>query len=72
MQDYVSKELNKDIIYLSLILLIESTIAGYDIPNTHEDFVNLNAKERVKCRKDLLIEYRYWAGMYIYEAMKKV
>jgi len=53
-------------------LLTEKTIAGYDIPDTHEDLVNLNAKERVKYRKDLLIEYRYRAGMYIYEAMKKV
>ena len=72
MQAYVRKELNKGIIYLSPILLTERTIAGYDIPDTHEDLVNLNAKERVKYRKDLLIEYRYRAGMYIYEAMKKV
>jgi hypothetical protein len=72
MQAYVSKELNKGIIYLSPILLTKRTIAGYDIPDTHEDLVNLNAKERVKYRKDLLIEYRYRAGMYIYEAMKKV
>jgi len=72
MQAYVSKELNKGIIYLSPILFTERTIAGYDIPDTHEDLVNLNAKERVKYRKDLLIEYRYRARMYIYEAMKKV
>ena len=37
MQTYVSKELNKGIIYLSLILLTEGTIVGYDIPHTHED-----------------------------------
>ena len=67
-----SKELNKGIIYLSPILLTERTIAGYDIPDTHEHLVNLNAKERAKYRKDLLIEYRYQVGMYIYEAMKKV
>ena len=63
MQAYVSKELNKGIIYLSPILLTERTIAGYDIPDTHEHLVNLNAKERVKYRKYLLIEYRYRAGM---------
>jgi hypothetical protein len=33
MQAYVSKELGKDILYLSLMLLTERTIAGYDIPN---------------------------------------
>jgi hypothetical protein len=33
MQAYVSKELGKDILYLSPMLLIERTIVGYDIPN---------------------------------------
>jgi hypothetical protein len=42
MQAYVSKELNRDIIYLSPILLTERTIVGYNIPDTHEDLVNLN------------------------------
>ena len=46
MQAYVSKELDKDIIYLSLMLIIERTITGYDIPDTHEDLVNLNPEER--------------------------
>ena len=72
MQGYVSKELDKDIIYLSLMLIIERTITGYDIPDTHEDLVNLNPEERKKYREDLLIEYKYRAGMYIYGAMKKV
>jgi hypothetical protein len=34
--------------------------------------VNLNPEERNKYRKDLVIEYKYRAGMYIYEAMKKI
>ena len=72
MQAYVSKELGKDIIYLSPMLIIERTIVGYDIPDTHEKLVNLNPEERKKYREDLVIEYKYRAGMYIYEAMKKV
>ena len=48
MQAFVSKELGKDIIYLSTMLIIERTIAGYDIPDTHEDLVNLNPEERKK------------------------
>ena len=72
MQAYVSKELGKDIIYLSLMLITERTIMGYDIPDTHEKLMNLNLKERKKYREDLVIEYKYRAGMYIYEAMKKV
>ena len=48
MKAYVSKELGKDIIYLSTMLIIERTIAGYDIPDTHEDLVNLNPEERKK------------------------
>jgi len=72
MQAYVSKELGKDIIYLSLMLIIERTIAGYDVLDTHEKLVNLNPEERKKYRKDLVIEYKYRAGMYIYEAKKKV
>ena len=72
MQAYVSKELGKDIISLSLMLITERTIVGYDIPDTHEDLVNLNPEERKKFREDLEIEYKYRAGMYIYEAMKKV
>jgi hypothetical protein len=72
MQAYVSKELGKDILYLSPMLLTERTIVGYDIPNTHEKLVNLNPEERKKYREDLVIEYKYRAGMYIYEAMKKI
>ena len=72
MQAYVSKELGKDILYLSPMLLTERTIVGYDIPGTHEKLVNLNPEERKKYREDPLIEYKYRAGMYIYEAMKKV
>ena len=72
MQAYVSKELGKGIVYLSSMLITERTIVGYDIPDTHEDLVNLNPKERKKYREDLVIEYKYRAGMYIYEAMKKV
>ena len=72
MQAYVSKELGKDIIYLSLMLIIERTIAGYDVLDTHEKLVNLNPEERKKYREDLVIEYKYRVGMYIYEAMKKV
>ena len=48
MQAYVSKELSKDIISLSPMLITERTIMGYDIPNTHEDLVNLNPEERKK------------------------
>ena len=72
MQAYVSKELGKDIIYLSHMLITERTIMGYDIPDTHEKLVNLNPEERKKYREDLVIKYKYRAGMYIYEAMKKV
>ena len=72
MQAYVSKELGKGIIYLSPMLITERTIMGYDIPNTHEDLVNLNPEERNKIQEVLEIEYKYRAGMYIYEAMKKV
>ena len=69
MQAYVSKELGKGIIYLSPMLITERTIVGYDIPDTHEDLVNLNPEERKKFREDLEIEYKYQAGMYIYGAM---
>jgi hypothetical protein len=72
MQAYVIKELGKGIIYLSPMLITERTIMGYDIPDTHAKLVNLNPEERKKYREDLLIEYKYRAGMYIYEAMKKV
>jgi len=72
MQAYVSKELGKGIIYLSLMLITERTIVGYDIPDTHEDLVNLNPEERKKFQEDLEIEYKYRAGLYIYGAMKKV
>ena len=72
MQAYVSKELGKDIVYLSPMLIIERTIMGYDMPDTHEDLVNLNLGERKKFREDLENEYKYRAGMYIYGAMKKV
>jgi hypothetical protein len=34
--------------------------------------VNLNLEERKKYREDQVIEYKYRAGMYIYEAMKKI
>ena len=59
MQAYVSKELGKGIICLSPMLIIERTIAGYDISDTHEKLVNLNPEERKKYRKDLVIEYKY-------------
>ena len=72
MQAYVSKELGKDIIYLSSMLITERTIAGYDIPDTHEKLVNLDPEERKKYREDLVIEYKYQAGMHIYKAMKKI
>ena len=72
MQAYVSMELVKGIISLSLMLITERTIMGYDIPDTHEKLVNLNSEERKKYREDLVIEYKYRAGMYIYGAMKKV
>jgi len=54
------------------MLITQRPIASYDIPDTHGKLVNLNPKERKKYREDLLIEYKYRAGMYIYEAMKKV
>ena len=54
------------------MLLTERTIASYDIPGTHEKLVNLNPEERKKYMEDLVIEYKYRAGMYIYGAMKKV
>jgi hypothetical protein len=44
----------------------------YDIPDTHKKLVNLNPEERKKYKKDMLIEYKYRAGIYIYEAMKKI
>jgi hypothetical protein len=72
MQAYVSKELGKNIIYLSLMLITERTIMSYDILDTHEKLVNLNPEQRKKYREDLVIEYKYRAGMYIYGAMKKV
>jgi hypothetical protein len=61
-----------DIIYLSPMLITERTIAGYDIPDTHEHLVNLSLEERKKYRKDMVIEYKYQVGMYIYEAMIKI
>jgi hypothetical protein len=45
---------------------------GYDIPDIHKKLVNLNSEERKKYREDLVIEYKYRAGIYIYEAMKKI
>ena len=51
MQAYVSKELDKDIIYLSLMLIKDRTITGYDIPDTHEDLVNLNWMRERNSRK---------------------
>jgi hypothetical protein len=44
MQAYVRKELGKDILYLSPMLLTERTIACYDILDTHENLVNLNRR----------------------------
>ena len=61
MQAFVSKELGKDIIYLSPMLITERTIASYDIPDTLEKLVNLNQEERKKYREDLVIEYKYRA-----------
>ena len=72
MQAYVCKDLGKNIVYLSPMLITERTIVGYDIPDTHEKLVNLNPEERKKYKEDLVIEYKYRAVMYIYEAMKKV
>jgi hypothetical protein len=72
MQAYVSKQMGLDIISLSPMLLTERTIVGYDIPNTHGQLVNLSLEERKKYRKDMVIEYKYRAGMYIYEAMMKI
>jgi hypothetical protein len=46
MQSYVSKELGKNIVYLSPMHITERTIVGCDIPDTHEDLVNLNPQER--------------------------
>jgi hypothetical protein len=54
------------------MLIIERTITGYDIPGTHEKLVNMDPEERKKYREDLVIEYKYRAGMYIYEAMNKI
>jgi hypothetical protein len=72
MQAYVSKQMGLDIIYLSPMLLTERTIVGYDIPDTHEHLVNLSLEERKKYGKDMVIECKYRAGMYIYEAMMKI
>jgi hypothetical protein len=58
-----------DIIHLSSMLLIERTIMGYDILDTHKHLVNLCLEERKKYRKDMVIKYKCRAGMYIYEAM---
>jgi hypothetical protein len=54
------------------MLLIERTIAGYNIPDTHEHQVNLSPEERKKYRKHMVIKYKYRAGMYICEAMMKI
>jgi len=54
------------------MLIIERTITGYDIPDTHQDLVNLNPEERKKFWEDLENEYKYWVGLYIYGAMKKI
>ena len=72
MQAYVSKELDKGTVYLSPMLITKRTTTSYDIPDTHAKLVNLNLEKRKKYREDLVIEYIYQAGMYIYEAMKKV
>ena len=72
MQAYVNKELGKGIIYISPMLITERTIMGYDILDIHEKLVNLTLEERKKYGEDLVIEYKYRAGLYIYGAMKKV
>jgi hypothetical protein len=54
------------------MFITERIITGYDIPDTHEKLVNLNLEQRKKYREDLVIEYKYRAGIYIYEATKKV
>jgi hypothetical protein len=54
------------------MIIIERTIAGYNILDTHEDLVNLNPEERKKFWEDLKIEYKYQVGMYIYGVIKKV
>jgi hypothetical protein len=54
------------------MLLTKRTIMCYDITDTHEHLVNLTTEERKKYRKDMVIEYKYQAGMYIYETMMKI
>ena len=42
MQAYVCKDLGKNIVYLSPMLITERTIVRDDISDTHEKLVNLN------------------------------
>jgi hypothetical protein len=59
MQSYVSKEMGKDIIYLSPMNLTERVIAGYNVPDTHDRLMNLDPKDRPQARTELHDELKY-------------
>jgi hypothetical protein len=72
MMAYVSKECSLGIVYLSPMHISERIIMGYDLPDTHEDLVNLTKPQRDKYRKDKLKKSKLAVAMYIYGAMKKI
>jgi hypothetical protein len=45
---------------------------GYDVPNNHENLVNLNPQAREQAQKELRNKLKYNGGMYMHRAMKKV
>jgi hypothetical protein len=50
----------------------ERIIVGYDLPDTHEDLVNLTKPQRDQYRKDKLDKSKLAVAMYIYGVMKKI
>ena len=72
MQSYVSKEMGKDIIFLSPMHLTMRVIMGYNVPDTHNRLVNLDPKDLPQARIELRDELKYNVGMYIYNAINKV
>jgi hypothetical protein len=72
MQSYASKEIGKNIVYLSPMHITKRAIIGYDIPDMHPRLANLQGLERVEARVLLQGEIKYKKGQYILKAMKKI
>jgi hypothetical protein len=54
------------------MLINEISIMGYDIPDHSDNLAKLNEKERKQYRKDMEIEYKYRASMYMLHAMRQI